>query len=139
VKKLLCLLCLSATQAQAYVGSFDPQPLRFEAEITFYDDQFPGIRCASLAETALDVAMIPLTLQAAGCASFAKGIVIVSITIGLGSLYGFQVGATPNGNLGHETRHIFDGNFHPTLLSFIERVRRPDQAAGGVVSGTQHD
>lgn len=137
--RALIFLAALATQAHAYVGSFDPQPLRNEAEITFYDDQLPGVRCASLAESAIDAVMLPLTITAAGCASFAKRIVIVPITIGPGSLYGLQSGATPNGNLGHETRHIFDGNFHPALLSFIERVRRPNKAAGSVVPGDQHE
>lgn len=138
IRALVVVLALWFSQAHAYLGSFDPQPLRNFATITFYDDQFPGPRCASLSSTIGDALFIPLTLQAVGCAYYNKSIVVVPISFGLGWLYGLQVLATPNGNLGHETRHIFDGAFHSALLSFTERVRKPNYQADRVLADQQY-
>lgn len=135
MRALAILAALWCSQAVAYLGSFDPQPLRNEVTITFIDSQLPGPQC--VAEQPAVTA--PLVLMAFGCAIYDKGLVIVPITPGPGWLNALQGFATPNALLGHETRHIFDGDYHPAVLPFIERVRSPRDTAGVVVSSDKHD
>lgn len=131
------ILALWCTQAFAYLGTFDPAQIRSVADVTFYDEQFAGPRCASLASSPLEVLLSPLTVQAVACAHPEKGIVIAPISPGPGWLYGLATFATPNQVLCHEVRHIFDGHFHPPFISFIDRVRQPDPATDRLVSGDQ--
>jgi hypothetical protein len=136
----LSLLLAISLPAQAYLGTFDPQPLRNEVEITFIDSQFPGPIClAAGADNLVNLVLAPMVIQVVGCAIYDKALVVVPISVGPGQLYALHVLSTPDGNLGHETRHIFDGQFHVPLLSFIDIVRNPDKAAGVVVSGDKHD
>jgi len=140
MRALAILAAVWCSQAAAYLGSFDPQPLRNSAVVTFIDAQAPGPVCLAYgADNAINILLAPLVVQMAGCAIYDKAVVVVPISFGPGSLYGLHVLATPDGNLGHETRHIFDGDFHPMLFSFIERVRSPDKAAGSVVSSDKHE
>lgn len=135
MRMLAILAALWCSQASAYIGSFDPQPLRNEVTITFIDSQLPGPQC--IAEEPAITA--PLVLTAVGCAIYDKGLVIVPITPGIGWINAAQILATPNALLGHEFRHLFDGDFHPIALPWFERVRVPSDAAGSVVSGDKHD
>lgn len=129
------LAAVLATQTHAYIGSFDPQPLRNEVEITFIDSQLPGPQC--IAEQPSIEAL--LVLPAVGCAIYDKGLVIIPLSPGIGWINALQLFATPNALLGHEVRHLFDGDYHPHVLPWVERVRRPDYPAGSVVPGGQHD
>ena len=136
MRKLLAVGILGlTTTAQAYLGSFDPQPLRNSVVITFVDSQLPGPQCVA-EEPAITA---PLVLTAVGCAIYNKGLVIVPISPGIGWINAAQILATPDALLGHETRHLFDGDFHPIALPWFERVRSPSDAAGSVVSGDKHD
>lgn len=135
MRTLAFLAALCCTQAHAYLGSFDPQPLRNQVTITFIDSQLPGPQC--VAEQPAITA--PLVLTAVGCAIYSKGLVIVPLTPGIGWLNAAQILATPDALLGHETAHLFLGDFHPIGLPWLERVRKPDNAAGSVVSGDEHD
>lgn len=125
------LICLPA---HAYLGSFDPQPLRHEVRVTFIDSQLPGPQCVAEQPSI----MAPLVLTAIGCAIYDKGMLIVPLTPGIGWINAAQAFATPNALLGHEFRHLFDGDYHPAALSWLERVRRPDRAAGALVASDKH-
>lgn len=139
IRQIAAVTCAAlCTASQAYVGYFDPQPMRNSVEITFVDSQVPGISCAAMGKTLADMLLLPVIVQAVACASYDQGIVVAPLTPGVGQLYGLSVLATPNQILGHETRHLFDGDFHPYLLPFAERVRRPDQAAGVMVPSDQY-
>ena len=131
----LIFIAFWASQSEAYIGSFDPQPLRNSIIITFIDSQLPGFQCAAEQPTIT----APIVLTAVGCAIYDKGIIIVPISPGIGWINAAQIFATPDALLGHETRHLFDGDFHPLILPWLERVRRPGDAAGSVVSGDKHD
>lgn len=135
MRTLAILVALWCSQAAAYIGSFDPQPLRNEVTITFIDSQLPGPQC--IAEEPAITA--PLVLTAVGCAIYDKGLVIVPLSPGIGWLNAAQILATPDALLGHETAHLFLGDFHPIGLPWLERVRRPRYAAGSVVSGDKHE
>ena len=135
MRTLALILALVAVQAHAYLGAFDPQPIRNEATITFIDSQLPGPQC--IAEQPAITA--PLVLTAVGCAIYSKGLVIVPLTPGIGWLNAAQILATPDALLGHETAHLFLGDFHPIGLPWLERVRRPRYAAGSFVPGDKHD
>lgn len=135
MRTLAILAALWCSQATAYLGSFDPQPLRNQVAITFIDSQLPGPQC--IAEEPAITA--PLVLTAVGCAIYSKGLVIVPITPGIGWLNAAQILATPDALLGHETAHLFLGDFHPIGLPWLERVRRPRYAAGSVVPGDKHE
>ena len=128
-------LSLLASTAHAYLGNFDPQPLRNEVTITFIDSQLPGPQCV-IEQPAITA---PLVLTAVGCAIYDKGLVIVPLTPGIGWINAAQILATPDALLGHETRHLFDGDFHPAVLPWLERLRSPRDAAGVVVSSDKHD
>lgn len=132
---LAILAALVCAQAHAYLGSFDPQPLRNQVTITFIDSQLPGPQCV-IEQPAITA---PLVLTAVGCAIYSKGLVIVPLTPGIGWINAAQIFATPDALLGHETRHLFDGDFHPAVLPWLERVRSPRDAAGVVVSSEKHD
>lgn len=123
-----------AMNAAGYLGSFDPQPLRSEVTITFVDSQIPGPQCFAEQPTFF----APLQLTALGCAIYDKGLLILPINPGIGWLNAAQVFALPDALLGHEFRHLFDGDYHPIALPYVERVRRPSRAAGSVVIGQQH-
>lgn len=135
MRTITLLAALWCSQAAAYLGSFDPQPLRNEVTITFVDSQLPGPQC--IAEEPAITA--PLVLTAVGCAIYSKGLVIVPLTPGIGWINAAQILATPDALLGHETRHLFDGDFHPAVLPWLERLRRPGTAAGSFVPGNEHD
>lgn len=136
IRRAVALSALVACAcANAFIGRFDPQPLRHEVTITFIDSQLPGLQC--VAEQPRYAA--PVVLMAIGCANYERGIVIVPISPGVGWLNNLQYLATPNALLGHETRHLFDGDYHPLVAPWFERVRRPSQAAGSVVPGDKHD
>lgn len=126
---------LWCSQAAAYLGSFDPQPMRNQVTITFIDSQLPGPQCV-IEQPAITA---PLVLTAVGCAIYDKGLVIVPLTPGIGWINAAQILATPDALLGHETRHLFDGDFHPAVLPWLERLRSPRDAAGVVVSSDKHD
>lgn len=140
MRTLALIAALWCSQAAAYLGSFDPQPLRNSAVVTFIDTQVPGAVCLAYgADNPLNLLLAPIAIQTVECAIYDKGIVAVPITLGPGSLYGFHVLGTPDALLAHGFRHLFDGHFHPHLLSFVERVRHPDKAAGALVSGGQRN
>lgn len=130
MRTLAIIAALWCSQASAYLGSFDPQPLRNEVTVTFIDSQLPGPQCV----TEQPAITAPLVLTAVGCAIYSKGLVIVPITPGIGWINAAQILATPDALLGHETRHLFDGDFHPIALPWVERVRSPGTATGSVVS-----
>ncbi len=135
MRTLALIAALWCSQAHAYLGSFDPQPLRNQVTITFIDSQLPGPQC--IAEEPAITA--PLVLTAVGCAIYSKGLVIVPLTPGIGWINAAQILATPDALLGHEARHLYDGDFHPVVLPWLERVRSPSNAAGVLVSGNEHD
>lgn len=135
MKTVALFAALWCSQAAAYLGSFDPQPLRNQVTITFIDSQLPGPQCV-IEQPAITA---PLVLTAVGCAIYSKGLVIVPLTPGIGWINAAQIFATPDALLGHETRHLFDGDFHPAVLPWLERVRSPRDAAGVVVSSEKHD
>lgn len=135
MKTIALFAVLWCSQAAAYLGSFDPQPLRNQVTITFIDSQLPGPQCV-IEQPAITA---PLVLTAVGCAIYDKGFVIVPLTPGIGWINAAQILATPDALLGHETRHLFDGDFHPAVLPWIERLRSPRDAAGVVVSSDKHD
>jgi len=135
VKAIAALAAFCACTAHAYIGSFDPQPLRHEVTITFIDSQLPGPQC--IAEQPSIEA--PLVLPAVGCAIYDKGLVILPINPGPGWINALQLFATPNALLGHEVRHLFDGDYHPHVLPWLERVRHPGYPAGSVVPSRQHE
>lgn len=135
MRAIALILALCCTQAHAYLGSFDPQPLRNQVTITFIDSQLPGPQCV-IEQPAITA---PLVLTAVGCAIYDKGLVIVPLTPGIGWINAAQILATPDALLGHETRHIFDGDYHPAVLPWLERLRSPRDAAGVVVSSDKHD
>lgn len=130
----LILAALAALPAQAYLGKFDPQPLRHDVTITFIDSQLPGPQCVAEQPTLA----APLVLTAVGCAIYDKGLLIVPLSPGIGWVNAAQILATPNALLGHEFRHLFDGDFHPMVLPWLERVRRPNRPPGALVSGSEH-
>lgn len=129
MRTLTIILALCCAQAHAYLGAFDPQPLRNEVTITFIDSQLPGPQC--IAEQPAITA--PLVLTAVGCAIYSKGLVIVPLTPGIGWINAAQILATPDALLGHETAHLFLGDFHPILFPWLERIRHPEKAAGALL------
>lgn len=138
MRTLAILAALCCTQAHAYLGGFDPQPLRNSATITVIDTQVPGAVCLAYgASEPLNVVLSPILVQSVECAIYDQALLAVPLTFGPGQLYGLHVLGTPNALLGHGFRHLFDGHFHPPLLSFVERVRHPDQAAGALVPGPE--
>jgi len=123
MKRALALIAaLSCAQALAYVGTFDPAPQRNVATITFIDSQAAGASCAIEAAKISPVYALlsPLMVQLTACAITEPPTVIAPITFGPGSIYALQILATPDALLGHETRHIFDGQFHLPLLPFVD-------------------
>lgn len=137
---LAALAALVCAQAHAYLGSFDPQPLRNSAVITVIDTQVPGAVCLAYgASEPLNVLLSPILVQSVECAIYDQALLAVPLTFGPGQIYGLHVLGTPDALLGHGFRHLFDGHFHPPLLSFVERVRHPDKAAGALVSSGQRD
>jgi len=123
MKHLASLLALVCAQAFAYVGSFEPTPIRNVATVTFIDSQLAGATCAIEAAKVNPIyaaLTAPLTLQVTACAIMEPPTVIAPISPGIGSLYALQILATPDALLGHETRHIFDGQFHLPMLPFVD-------------------
>jgi len=119
---LALIAALWCSHASAYLGTFDPQPYRNVATITFIDSQFAGASCAIEAAKAQPAYALlsPLMMQLTACAITEPPTVIAPITFGPGSIYALQILATPDALLGHETRHIFDGQFHLPLLPFVD-------------------
>ena len=118
----LFIAALWCSQASAYLGTFDPQPYRNVVTIKFIDSQFAGASCAIEAAKAQPAYALlsPLMVQLTACAITEPPTVIAPITFGPGSIYALQILATPDALLGHETRHIFDGQFHLPLLPFVD-------------------
>ena len=127
------------SHAIAYLGTFDPVPYRNVATIKFIDSQFAGASCAIEAAKAQPAYALlsPLMVQLTACAITEPPTVIAPITFGPGSIYALQILATPDALLGHETRHIFDGQFHLPLLPFADIVR--DNADSRNAASKQHD
>ena len=125
--------------ASAYLGTFDPQPYRNVVTITFIDSQFAGASCAIEAAKAQPAYALlsPLMVQLTACAITEPPTVIAPITLGPGSIYALQILATPDALLGHETRHIFDGQFHLPLLPFADIVR--DNTDSRNAAGKQYE
>lgn len=136
---LAIIAALWCSCASAYLGTFDPTPQRHVATIKFIDSQLAGASCAIEHARVHPVyaALAPLLVNVAACAIADPPTVIAPITLGPGSIYALQILATPDALLGHETRHIFDGQFHVPLLSFIDSVR--DNTDGRNAAGKQHD
>lgn len=123
MKRLAILSALFCTQAFAYVGSFEPAPIRNVATVTFIDSQIAGATCALEAAKVNPIyaaLTAPLTVQVTACAIMEPPTVIAPISPGIGSLYALQILATPDALLGHETWHIFGGQFHLPLLPFVD-------------------
>jgi len=122
MKRLAALLALVCAQAFAYVGSFEPAPIRNVATVTFIDSQIAGATCAIEAAKAQPAYALlsPLMVQLTACAITEPPTVIAPISPGIGSLYALQILATPDALLGHETWHIFGGQFHLPLLPFVD-------------------
>lgn len=123
VKKLLFLLFFVYNTAFGYIGSFKPELGRNSAEITFIDSQVPGATCLTHSTSIVDWALSPLVMQATACAIYTKGIVVVPLTYGPGTLYGLTMGTFPDAQLGHEFYHMWakdNGNFHPPFVSFFD-------------------
>ena len=126
---LAIIAALWCSCASAYLGTFDPQPYRNVATIKFIDSQFAGASCAIEAAKAQPAYALlsPLMVQLTACAITEPPTVI----------YALQILATPDALLGHETRHIFDGQFHLPLLPFADIVR--DNADSRNAASKQHD
>jgi len=139
MKTLALVAVLNCAQAFAYLGTFDPAPQRNVATITFIDSQAAGASCAIEAAKAQPAYALlsPLMMQLTACSITEPPTVIAPITFGPGSIYALQILATPDALLGHETRHIFDGQFHLPLLPFADIVR--DNADSRNAAGKQHD
>ena len=135
----LFIAALWCSHVSAYLGTFDPQPYRNVATIKFIDSQFAGASCAIEAAKAQPAYALlsPLMVQLTACAIAEPPTVIAPITFGPGSIYALQILATPDALLGHETRHIFDGQFHLPLLPFADIVR--DNADSRNAASKQHD
>ena len=136
---LAIIAALWCSHASAYLGTFDPQPYRNVVTIKFIDSQFAGASCAIEAAKAHPAYALlsPLMMQLTACAITEPPTVIAPITFGPGSIYALQILATPDALLGHETRHIFDGQFHLPLLPFADIVR--DNSDGRNAASKQHD
>jgi len=141
MKTLALIAVLNCAQAFAYLGTFDPAPQRNVATITFIDSQAAGATCAVEAAkiSPIYAALAPLMIQLTACSITEPPTVIAPITFGPGSIYALQILATPDALLGHETRHIFDGQFHHAFLPFVDRMRSTNEKDGGVLPGGQHD
>ena len=133
------IAALWCSSASAYLGTFDPQPYRNVVTIKFIDSQFAGASCAiEAAKVQPAYALLsPLMVQLTACAITEPPTVIAPITFGPGSIYALQILATPDALLGHETRHIFDGQFHLPLLPFADIVR--DNTDGRNAAGKQYE
>lgn len=139
MRKLIFTLIFCYNVAFGYIGSFTPTPLRNSAEVTFIDSQLPGVSCLLEGSTIVDHLLAPIVVQAAACAFYEKRIVIAPITIGAGQILGLQIGGTPDAVLGHETRHIFDGNFHPAFVPFIDSMHRTSDETNRMVCSAEHE
>ena len=110
LKTALAVLLLGASSAHAYVGSFEPYPRKNPhgfMHVVFEDTQFnnficPGAMACVIRRGAVWHLIAPIS---AGPGQ------IVNLAIGLG---------TPDAILGHEMRHIWDDDFHPALLPFVD-------------------
>jgi hypothetical protein len=109
-----------AAQANAYLGYFDPEPFRNTAVVKFVDAQIPGIPCLSLISRPHEVVLAPLLVLAMGCTDIEKGVVIVPLTPGVGTINNLMNLGTPDAVLGHEVLHIFSGHFHTPLVPQID-------------------
>ena len=137
MKYLLFLLMFWYNTAIGYVGSFTPNPIRNSAEITFIDSQLPGVSCVLEGST---IIFAPVAIQAAACAYYEKRLVIAPISLGFGQILGLQIGATPDAVLGHETRHIFDGNYHPALVPFLDSMHTDlEKERNRMVCSAEHE
>lgn len=97
MRTLAILAALCCTQAHAYLGGFDPQPLRNSATITVIDTQVPGAVCLAYgASEPLNVVLSPILVQSVECAIYDQALLAVPLTFGPGQLYGLHVLGTPN-------------------------------------------
>lgn len=142
MRYIALIATLWCAHASAYVGSFEPTPIRNVATITFIDSQIAGATCAIEAAKVNPIyaALAPLMVQLTACAIMEPPTVIAPISPGIGSLYALQILATPDALLGHETRHIFDGQFHLPLLPFVDiSGLRHHDTNRRIPAGEQHD
>jgi len=120
--KLLALIfaCLSV-QCAAYLGSFDPYLKRpmTPVHITLIDTQLVGPSCAFLSAKTGDP-LAPVMLLAEGCTLLGDNVIVYPVSFGLWSLYNMSNLIAPDAGLGHEFRHVFDGQFHPAMLPFVD-------------------
>ena len=101
MKRFLLLFPLTA---HAYLGAFDPQYREPEpVRIAVVQSEFPAAECYSAVACVKD------------------GVVYLPARGSVGELYGV-VGAAASADAvaGHELRHVFEGEFHPPLLPFVE-------------------
>ena len=142
MRTLATIVALWCSCASAYLGSFEPTPIRNAVTIRFIDSQLAGPSCAIEAAKAQPAYALlsPLMAQLTACAITEPPTVIAPITFGPGSIYALQLLATPDALLGHETRHIFDGQFHLPLLPFVDvSGLRHHDTNRRIPAGEQHD
>jgi len=66
MKRIIALIAaLACATANAYLGSFDPQPLRHEVRVTFVDSQLPGPQCVA-EEPSIEAPLVAMVQQAFG-------------------------------------------------------------------------
>lgn len=130
---MLALAC--AANAQAFVGTFDPEPREYTGPqlVTFIDSNAAPVRCIQLAVQSGDIQSAVLGMIAPMTACTREGTadctIIAPISKGVGQLVA-AVGAmaAPDAVLGHEFRHCREAHFHPAGLPFLERTRGNDPA-----------
>lgn len=129
MKKFLFLLALFPLVCYAAWGSFKPYKLenrkwQGEIEVTLIDSQTPGVDCAKFAvETGNPIHAFSY-IGAAGCVfsydEHPKAVVIFPLSDGIGDVKVLLALTDKESAFGHEIRHVFDGEFHNTLLPMIE-------------------
>jgi len=127
--------------ASAYLGTFDPQPYRNVATITFIDSQFAGASCAIEAAKAQPAYALlsPLMVQLTACAIMEPPTVITPSKFSIGSAYALHMLATKPALDGHELAHLFFGEFHAPLMPFLTVVRSPHCEARRNLADQQQD
>ena len=124
------LALAGAATAQAYVGTFDPEPREYTGPqlVTLVDSNAAPVRCIQLAVQSGDISSAVLGVLAPMTACTREGTtdctIIAPISRGIGQLVA-AVGALagPDAVLGHEFRHCREAHFHPAALPFLEGSR----------------
>jgi hypothetical protein len=124
------LALAGAATAQAYVGTFDPEPREYTGPqlVTLVDSNAAPVRCIQLAVQSGDISSAVLGVLAPMTActreSATDCTIIAPISRGIGQLVA-AVGAMagPDAVLGHEFRHCREAHFHPAGLPFVEGSR----------------